>query len=167
MRFGNGAFALLLPQLLTAAAAAAAEPAPAQAAAQMPGGALETAAVEVQAVERRFARTMADRDLGAFAQMVADDAVFRSDKGLLVGRDAVVDGWRRLFAEGPAPFSWEPDEVTVSQAGDTALSTGPVMDREGHKVARFTSIWRREAGAEGQHRWRIIVDQGVPFDACR
>jgi len=122
---------------------------------------------EVEATERGFARAMADRNLDAFASLVADDAVFRSDSGLLIGRAAVVDGWRNFFAPGPAPFSWDPDTVTVSQSGDTALSSGPVFDRNGRRFARFTSIWRHELAADGRSQWRIIVDQGVPVDACR
>jgi ketosteroid isomerase-like protein len=164
MQFRSIALALLLT---AASGMACADPAPEAVAPAAEGEALESTAREVEGVERGFARTMADRDLGGFAAMVADDAVFRSDKGLLVGREAVLNGWRHLFADGPAPFSWEPDKVTVSQSGDTALSTGPVFDREGHRVARFTSVWRRQAGQDGQHRWRIIVDQGVPIDACR
>lgn len=155
--------ALALGALIGPGPAAADEPAPQPA----PADGLEAASRQVDAVERSFAQTMAKRDLAGFASMIATDAVFRSDGGLLVGRDAVVAGWKGLFGDGPAPFSWEPDAVTVSQSGDTALSSGPVFDRNGRRVARFTSIWRRERDADGQARWRIIVDQGVPIDACK
>jgi len=122
---------------------------------------------EVTAVERAFAKSMADRDLQAFAALVAEDAVFRDGANLLLGRDAVVSGWRALFEPGAAPFSWDPDTVTVSDSGDTALSSGPVLDPSGRMVARFTSVWRREPAAEGHARWRIIIDQGVPLAECK
>jgi ketosteroid isomerase-like protein len=122
---------------------------------------------QVEATERDFARAMADRNLDGFASLVAEDAVFRSESGLLIGRSAVVDGWRSLFGPGPAPFSWDPDTVTVAQSGDTALSSGPVFDRNGKRIARFTSIWRRQLAPDGRSQWRIIVDQGVPVDACQ
>jgi len=127
---------------------------------------LEALAREVSAAERSFARTMADRDLQAFAGFVAEDAVFRDDSRLLLGRDAVVEAWSRLFKPGPAPFSWEPDTVTVADSGSTAISSGPVHDSSGKIVGRFTTVWRREASPDGSGRWRAIVDQGVPLTEC-
>jgi ketosteroid isomerase-like protein len=127
---------------------------------------LQQLANEVSAAERDFARTMADRDLEAFAGFVAQDAVFRSGEELLIGRGAVVEGWRARFKPGPAPFSWEPDRVTVADSGATALSSGPVRDPDGRIVGRFTTIWHREAAPDGSSRWRVIVDQGVPLLEC-
>jgi ketosteroid isomerase-like protein len=143
------------------------------AAAQSPGADTGRAAqlaatvAQVAAVERAFARTMADRDLQAFAGFVAEDAVFRDEGGLLVGKAAVVAAWAGLFKPGSAPFSWEPDVVTVSDSGTVGLSSGPVRDAAGRMVSRFTSVWRRETAADGQARWRIIVDQGVPLSECK
>jgi ketosteroid isomerase-like protein len=122
---------------------------------------------EVTTVERSFAKSMADRDLDAFSSLVAEDAVFRDGTALLLGRAAVVESWRARFKPGPAPFSWDPDTVTVSDAGTTALSSGPVFDPKGRMVARFTSVWRREPSPDGRVQWRIIVDQGVPLSECK
>lgn len=83
---------------------------------------------EVMAAERAFARTMADRDLAAFASFVSDEAVFFTGPEPLRGKTAVVAGWARFFS---APS------------------------------ARFTSIWRREAGG-----WRIVFDKGTPACNC-
>jgi ketosteroid isomerase-like protein len=127
---------------------------------------LRSLADEVSAAERAFARTMAERDLQAFAGFVAGDAVFRSGRDLLVGRDAVVEGWRSEFKPGPAPFSWEPDRVTVAESGGTAISSGPVRDPDGRIIGRFTTIWRKESELDGSARWRVIVDQGVPLLEC-
>ena len=130
------------------------------------GERLEDTVREVMDVERAFARTMADRDLKAFSGFVAEDAVFRDGKKLLVGRNAVVEGWHDLFQPGPPPFSWEPDRVTVDKAGATAVSSGPVRGSTGEIVARFTTIWRKQVTAEGNARWQAIVDQGVPLIGC-
>jgi ketosteroid isomerase-like protein len=127
---------------------------------------LESLSREVASAERAFARTMADRDLDAFAVFVADDAVFRDGADLLIGRTAVVDGWRPLFRPGPAPFSWEPDRVTVAESGSTAVSSGPVRDAAGKMIGRFTTVWHREAASGPDPRWRVIVDQGVPLAEC-
>ncbi len=115
---------------------------------------------------RDFARTMADRDLEAFGRFVAEDAVFRGGHGLLLGRKAVVDGWQSLFKPGPAPFSWEPDQVTVADSGNAAISSGPVRDSGGKMIGRFTTVWHKEADPAGGARWRVIVDQGVPLAEC-
>jgi ketosteroid isomerase-like protein len=143
---------------LLAVAAAQAEPTRAER--------LDALAREVSAAERDFAKTMSDRDLQAFAGFVAEDAVFRSGHDLQIGRAAVVEGWRDNFKPGPAPFSWEPDRVTVAASADTAVSSGPVRDPAGRVIGRFTTIWHKDAAPGGAGRWRVIADQGVPLLEC-
>jgi ketosteroid isomerase-like protein len=46
----------------------------------------------------------------------------------------------------------------VQEGGKLALSTGPVLDAAGKRIATFTSIWRREPSGE----WKIIFDRGSP-----
>ena len=56
-----------------------------------------------------------------------------------------------------------PELVEVQDGGKLALSTGPVFDPSGKRVATFTSIWRRESSGE----WKIIFDRGCPVcQAC-
>jgi ketosteroid isomerase-like protein len=116
---------------------------------------------QVIAAEQAFARTMADRDHQAFALFVADDAIFFGGPEPLRGKQQVVDGWAPFFEGSDAPFSWEPAEVEVLDSGTLALSSGPVRNSDGELVARFTSIWRREADGT----WRVIFDKGC--DVCR
>lgn len=113
---------------------------------------------EVFAAERAFARTMADRDLAAFASFVADEAVFVGGGTVLRGRRQVVEAWSRFFAGARPPFAWEPDLVEVLESGTLALSSGPVRDPSGKLVARFNSVWRLEADG----RWRVVFDKGGP-----
>ncbi len=111
----------------------------------------------VAKVERAFAKTMADRDSEAFASFLADEAVFLSADTERRGKAAVAAHWtERFFATAEAPFSWAPETVTVLDSGGLALSTGPVWDGEGNRIATFTSIWRREAPGV----WRIVFDKG-------
>ena len=117
---------------------------------------------EVEATERAFARTMATRDLSAFATFIAEDAVFIEDPEPLRGRAQVVEGWKVLYAKPEAPFSWEPERVEVLASGQLALSTGPVHDPRGKLIGTFTSIWRREPGGA----WRIIFDRGNAACDC-
>lgn len=120
----------------------------------------EAAQADVFAAERAFARSMAERDLAAFARFVADDTVFFGGSRVLRGRAAVVEGWKAFFDGPTAPFSWEPDQVEVLDSGQLALSTGPVRNARGEVIARFNSIWQRQ----GDGRWRVIFDKGSPPD---
>jgi ketosteroid isomerase-like protein len=113
-------------------------------------------AAQVRAAEEAFAQTMADRDLEAFGTFVSEEAVFFGSTGALRGREAVVEGWRPLFQEEEAPFSWAPEVVEVLESGTLAHSSGPVRDPEGNVVATFSSVWRLEADG----KWRVIFDKG-------
>ena len=115
-------------------------------------------AAQVEARETAFARTMADRDFQAFLAFVSGEAVFFAGETPLRGKDAVAREWRRFYEGAEAPFSWEPDLVEVLESGDLALSTGPVRNAAGEVVARFNSIWRRDADGE----WRVVFDKGCP-----
>jgi ketosteroid isomerase-like protein len=118
----------------------------------------ETITEQVWAAERAFARTMAERKLAAFAEFIADEAVFFSGTTALRGKGKVVEQWSPYFTGPQAPFSWEPDQVEVLASGTLALSTGPVRDPEGKIVARFNSIWRLDA----PNTWRLVFDKGGP-----
>ena len=111
---------------------------------------------QVEDTERAFARTMADRDHAAFTTFLSEETVFFSGSDPLRGRQQVADAWKAYF-EGPdAPFSWEPETVVVLDSGTLALSTGPVRNPGGQRVATFNSIWRLEPNGE----WRIVFDKG-------
>ena len=138
---------ILLAVILVAGAAEPADPA--------------RLAQEVRAAETAFAKSMADRDLAAFAALVDEEAVFFGGK-VLRGKAAVVDDWKKFF-EGPkAPFSWEPREVEVLDSGRLGISSGPVYSPEGKQVGVFNSIWRR--GTDG--KWKVIFDKGCPPCDC-
>ena len=118
----------------------------------------DSARDQVWAAEVAFARTMADRNAQAFADFIADEAVFFAGTTPLRGKAKVVEGWAAFFTEKEAPFSWAPDQVEVLASGTLAISTGPVRDPSGKVVARFNSIWR----LEGPNRWRVVFDKGSP-----
>jgi ketosteroid isomerase-like protein len=111
---------------------------------------------QVEAVERAFAQTMADRDHEAFMGFLSEEAIFISGPAALRGKQEVAEKWK-VFFEGPdAPFSWEPETVEVLESGELALSSGPVHDAIGKLTATFTSVWRQEEPGV----WRIILDKG-------
>ena len=113
---------------------------------------------QVEDTERAFAQTMADRDFEAFRSFLSAETVFFAGETPLRGAAQVAETWRPYF-EGPdAPFSWAPETVVVLESGTLALSSGPVLDPAGQRVATFNSIWRREADG----RWLIVFDKGSP-----
>jgi ketosteroid isomerase-like protein len=112
---------------------------------------------EVRAREMAFAKTMADRDGGAFASFVSVEAVFVG-RATLRGRQQVADGWKRFFEGAQPPFSWRPETVEALDSGTLALTSGPVLDPEGKQIGTFNSVWRRESDG----RWRVIFDKGCP-----
>ena len=119
-------------------------------------------AEQVRTTEIAFAKTLADRDVQAFRKMIAPDVIWLADKPLR-GPDEVLTRWQKFFDGPNAPFSWAPEIVEVQDGGKIALSTGPVLNPAGKRVATYTSIWRREAGGE----WKIIFDRGCPeCEAC-
>ena len=124
------------------------------------GSALVDARGAVIAAERAFAKSMADRDMDAFASWLSDEAIFFTGPTPLRGKTAVLGWWSRYFASKEAPFSWDPDQVEVLASGQLALSTGPVRGPQGQVVARFNSIWMR--GTDG--RWLVVFDKGSPPD---
>lgn len=121
------------------------------------GGALAGDVEEqVAQVERAFAKTMADRDHAAFAAFLSDEAVFIEGATVRRGKQVVADHWKAYFDGPQAPFSWEPETVAVHASGKLALSTGPVRNAEGKRMATYTSIWRQEQPGV----WRVIFDKG-------
>jgi ketosteroid isomerase-like protein len=121
---------------------------------------IKALAQQVRVAENGFAKSMADRDLTAFASFIGADAVFFGD-GALRGRDAVVAGWKAFFERPAAPFSWSSESVEVLDSGTLAHSSGPVLDPKGNRIGTFNSIWRREPDGS----WKVVFDKGC--DACR
>ena len=114
---------------------------------------------QVWATECAFARSMAERDLAAFARHLSAQAIFFSGRQVLRGPEAILAGWRGYFDGPQAPFSWAPDQVEVLADGSLAYSTGLVRDPKGELLLRFASVWRQEAPGQ----WRIVLDKGVPL----
>lgn len=120
---------------------------------------VDVAALEAQAraTETAFARTMADRDLDAFAAFIAEDAIFSPGPNTLRGKAAIVAAWSKYFEGEQAPFSWRPETVVVNATGTLAATKGPVFDPSGTPIAEFRSTWRREADGS----WKVVFDDGT------
>src|SRR5688500_4584265 len=110
---------------------------------------------EVRQAEIAFAKAFADRDAAKFFAFVADDATFLSGLRTATGKKQVVESWTRYF-NGPAPFVWGPDRVSVSADGTLGLSTGPVYV-QGQHVGDYSSTWRKADGV-----WKLAFDSTGP-----
>jgi len=113
---------------------------------------------ELRATEVAFAKTMADRDLDAFAGFLSHEVVFFTGENTLRGPQAVSEAWARFFAGPRPPFSWEPDAVAVLDSGTLGFTSGPVLDPDGARVGTFNSVWRRLPNGT----WQIVFDRGCP-----
>ncbi|HXC60914.1 MAG TPA: DUF4440 domain-containing protein [Steroidobacteraceae bacterium] len=116
----------------------------------------DAARAQVEATERAFAKTMAERDFAAFQTFLSVESIFFTGPKPLRGKTQVAEWWARYYKDAAAPFSWAPDHVEVLDSGQLALSTGPVRDANGQLIARFASIWRQEKPGV----WRIVFDRG-------
>jgi ketosteroid isomerase-like protein len=117
---------------------------------------------QVLETEGAFARTLAERDFPQFTTFLADEAIFFSGDEPIRGKEAVATDWKPFFEAPAAPFSWTPERVEVLDSGTLALSTGPVFNPQGDRIATFTSIWRLEAPGQ----WHIVFDKGAPVCTC-
>jgi ketosteroid isomerase-like protein len=113
---------------------------------------------ELGGIESAFAATMEKRDLDAFSSFLDDEVVFFTGSVELRGKEAVVKAWAPFFDGEQAPFSWQPEAVSVLDSGSLGLTSGPVLDPEGNRIGTFNSIWR--LNAEGV--WKIVFDRGCP-----
>ena len=118
---------------------------------------------QVMVAERAFAKSMADRNFVTFQGYLSKDAVFFGDKGTYRGKEEIATAWWQYYAGPTAPFSWEPTQVEVIDTGHLALSTGPVKDPRGRRIATFNTVWREEEPGV----WRVIFDKGCECDCAR
>jgi len=119
----------------------------------------ESLSQQVEETERAFAQTMADRDFEAFQGFLSEEAIFFAGPAPLRGKKVVSDAWAPYFSNEAPPFSWEPETVVVLDSGTLALSSGPVLDPSGNRVATFNSVWRLEADGN----WKIVFDKGSRY----
>jgi ketosteroid isomerase-like protein len=120
---------------------------------------------ELLAVDSSFADTVAERDLEAFREMVAQDAVFFG-RETLRGREDVVEGWGPMFdPDSGVTLRWRPHAAEAASSGDLGFTLGEyrlTQRSSGGQVetasGSYVTIWRR--GPDG--RWRAVVDIGTP-----
>jgi ketosteroid isomerase-like protein len=122
------------------------------------------AACEVWQRDLSFARSVHEHDAAAFAEHVADDAVFDANTAKPThGRAAIVQSWKALIAGKTVRIDWYPKQVVVSADGQLAYSSGAYLFENASPKANphytlggFATAWRR--GGDGV--WRAVFDGG-------
>ena len=117
---------------------------------------------EVRKTEAAFAKTMADRDHAAFASFLASETVFFG-RGVLRGKTAVADTWKRFYEEKAAPFSWAPEKRGGARLGRARLHERACLRPRG-QARRHVQLRRRK---EKDGHWRIVFDKGWPPASAR
>jgi ketosteroid isomerase-like protein len=126
----------------------------------------ESARCAVWRREASFAATVEHHDAGAFAEHLANGAVFLNGQPPhLHGEAEVIEGWSEIVQGKGLTLRWHPEFVAVGGDGRTALSRGPfTMEREDvnpkarFRIGVFMSTWTK--GDDGQ--WRVLFDGGGP-----
>lgn len=119
-------------------------------------------AASLEATERAFAQTMADRDHAAFVAFLAEETIFFGREGEIRGKAAVAAAWKPFFEGEAAPFSWQPDTAAVLDSGTLGLTSGPVFAPDGERASTFNSVWRHQDDGT----WKIVFDRGCPPCQC-
>jgi ketosteroid isomerase-like protein len=117
---------------------------------------------EVICAETGFSRSAERRDREAFLSYLHPDARFVGGR-VSRGREAVLEAWSPILAEGGPAIRWRPMIIEITEDGTLALSRGPFrtvqIDEDGASVetwGHFNSVWQR--GEDG--RWRVLFDVG-------
>lgn len=156
------ATALALAMALLAIALRAGEPSE-----RRPAAALTPSArCAVWQREASFADSVARHDASAFAEHLAEGAVFiNGQPPHLHGRGEILQGWRTIIEGKPLILRWHPEFVAVGGDGRTALSRGPFtmenadLNPEARfRIGVFQSVWT--LAEDG--RWRVMFDGGGP-----
>jgi ketosteroid isomerase-like protein len=128
---------------------------------QLPARSRPELLAQVRAAEESFAATMARRDVAAFGEFIAEDAVFINSGNPLRGRAAIVAHWRKFFVPPEAPFSWRPELVEVASSGALGYTEGPVLSPTGTVFAKFYTTWQLSSNG----KWLVVFDNG--YAVCK
>ena len=116
---------------------------------------------EVAAAETAFAKTMADRDLAAFASHIAEDAIFSPGPNTLRGKAAIV----RQLPHGVGRRGGGMLRVcgmTILRSGRSQHRAGGQRDRDGHAERRQ----RGTAEAEWRQHREPPISGGLAAHVC-
>jgi ketosteroid isomerase-like protein len=146
---------LLIILLLVAASA----PALAQAA----NSANSKAEQEVLKTLDEVLRAMVEHDLAAIDRLYTDHYVFSSINGGSASKSQLIEGFKRMKANGASYVSWTPSEMKVAVYGDAAVTNNrfEIKTRNGKGEVntlnhRYTCAWVKLKG-----QWKLAAAQAT------
>ena len=115
----------------------------------------------MKARERAFAKTMADRDHAAFADVPGGrGGVLRAREARLRGKAAVAADWKPLLrAAGGAVLLGVRRRSRCSTRARSRSAPGPVKRPDGTSTRH---VQLDLAAREGRRQWRVVFDKGCP-----
>jgi ketosteroid isomerase-like protein len=120
---------------------------------------MNATALEVLEANAAFYRAFAAHDPEAMEALWAERlpvACAHPGWDVLVGREDVLDAWRKLFEDGGAPDDLACSLAEAHVLGDVAFVTCHEVLPGGRLLA--TNVFAREAGA-----WRMVHHQATPI----
>lgn len=125
-----------------------------------------SAADELLAADRAFARETAARGVDGWVEAFAPDGAMVSGDGEIVGHAAIREAMAGFLGDPEIEFRWEPERAEAAPAGDWGFTIGRYTVRRRPAAAgaepellergRYLTVWRREDDG----RWRVVADIG-------
>jgi ketosteroid isomerase-like protein len=135
--------------------------------AQLPRAAANAAAQSIMQADREFNRAVANRDVKAFLNLIAEGATFNgATPDEARGHDAIATSWAPFFqVEGPR-LAWTPTKGEVVGSGDLGYTVGawerrtpspnsPAVVTRGN----YITVWAKQKDGT----WKVVFDIGSKF----
>jgi len=125
-----------------------------------------TAEAALLVADRSFARDTAQRGLDGWVDAFAEDgAQLPTGQAIVIGKPAIRELMKPLFADPNSRLRWEPDRASVSASGDLGYTYGHAQvitaSPAGETVAakiQYLTVWKRQLDGS----WKVAMDVGTP-----
>lgn len=109
--------------------------------------------------DEELSAVTASRGLDGYLSFLADNAaLLTGDSPVLIGKSAIREYARTLFAGPGESMVWTPLKAEVASSGDLGYTWGTYQSKgaagkRGDRSGKYSSIWKRQAGGE----WRVVT----------
>lgn len=118
---------------------------------------------EVMELDRQFSKDCEKGKEEAWASYFAEDGlmIIGGSSNHVIGKKAIKEIMKPLFALPELDFTWEPDYCEISEDGTLAVTRGTSKRsylKDGKTISQkgnYTTIWKRQNGS-----WKISWDIG-------
>jgi ketosteroid isomerase-like protein len=112
---------------------------------------------ELRQADIDFCKQTAARGLEGWMDFFATDAATIHDGKNVVGKDALREFYKPVFAGQNFSLTWTPTRAEVSRDGTLGYTYGDYEAKSGAGISHgmYVTVWRRENG-----RWKVALDLG-------